>query len=101
MNFKCVIVCLVFFWDSVVVTVTCCGLDGLGIKSRWGEIFDTHPDWPWGPSSLQYKGYWLSFPGVKQPGPGVNQPPPSSAGVKEGVKLYLYSPSGPSQPVIG
>jgi len=36
-----------------------------------------------------------SFPGVKQPGRGVDHPPPSSAEVKERVKLYLYSPSGP------
>jgi len=34
-----------------------------------------------------------SFPGVKRPGRGVNHPPPPSAEVKEGVKLYLYSPS--------
>jgi hypothetical protein len=28
-------------------------------------------------------------------------PPPSSAEVKERVELYLYSPSGPSWPVLG
>jgi len=27
--------------------------------------------------------------------------PPSSAEVKERVELYLYSPSGPSWPVLG
>jgi len=43
----------------------------------------------------------LSFPGVKRPGHGVYHPPPSSADVKERVELYLYSPSGPSWPVIG
>jgi hypothetical protein len=42
-----------------------------------------------------------SFPGVKQPGRGVDPPPPSSAKVKERVELYLYSPSGPSWPVLG
>jgi len=42
-----------------------------------------------------------SFPGVKRPVPGVGHPPPSSAKVKERVELYLYSPSGPSWPVIG
>jgi len=41
------------------------------------------------------------FPGVKRPGRGVDQPPPSSAEVKERVELYLYSPSGPSWPVLG
>jgi hypothetical protein len=42
-----------------------------------------------------------SFPGVKRPGRGVDHPPPSSAEVKERVELYLYSPSGPSWPVLG
>jgi len=42
-----------------------------------------------------------SFPGVKRSGRGVDHPPPSSAEVKERVELYLYSPSGPSWPVIG
>jgi hypothetical protein len=37
-----------------------------------------------------------SFPGVKRPGRGVDHPPRSSAGPKERVELYLYSPSGPS-----
>jgi len=36
-----------------------------------------------------------SLQGVKRPGRGVD-PPPSSAGVKERVELYIYSPSGPS-----
>jgi hypothetical protein len=42
-----------------------------------------------------------SFPGVKRPGLGVDLPPPSSAEVKERVELNLYSPSGPSRPVVG
>jgi len=42
-----------------------------------------------------------SFLGVKRPGRGVDHPPPSSAEVKERVKLYLYSPYGPSRPVPG
>ena len=42
-----------------------------------------------------------SFPGVNRPGRGVDHPPPSSAEVKERVELYLYSPSGPSWPVLG
>jgi len=42
-----------------------------------------------------------SFPGVNWPGHGVDHPPPSSAEVKEGIELYLYSPSGPSWPVLG
>ena len=42
-----------------------------------------------------------SFPGVKRPGRGIDHPPPSSAKVKERVGLYLYSPSGPSWPILG
>ena len=41
-----------------------------------------------------------SFPGVKRWGRGVDHPPTSSAEVKE-RELYLFSPSGPSWPVLG
>ena len=36
-----------------------------------------------------------SFPGVKRPGRGADHPHPSSAEVKERVKLFPYSPSVP------
>jgi hypothetical protein len=39
--------------------------------------------------------------GVKRPGRGVNHPPTSSDEDKERVQLYLYSPFGPSWPVLG
>ena len=42
-----------------------------------------------------------SFPGVKLPVRGADHPPPSKCGGHERVGLYLYSPSGPSWPVIG
>jgi hypothetical protein len=42
-----------------------------------------------------------SFPVVKWAGRGVDDPHPSNAEVKERVDLYLYSPSGPSWPVLG
>jgi len=42
-----------------------------------------------------------SFLGVKQLGRSIDHPPPSSAEVKERVGLYLYSPFGPSWPVLG
>jgi len=41
-----------------------------------------------------------SFPAEKRPGLGVNHPRSSSVEVKERVELYLYSPSGPSWPVL-
>jgi len=41
------------------------------------------------------------FPGVKRPGRGVDHPPQSSAEVKERAVVYLYSPSGPSWPILG
>ena len=76
-------------------------LDGPGIESRWGEIFRTRRDRPWGPPSLLYSGYRVSFQGVKRTGRGVGHPSPSSAEVKERIELYLYDRSGPSWPVIG
>ena len=42
-----------------------------------------------------------SFPGVKRPGRGADHPPPSKCRSQERVRLYLYSPSGPSWPVMG
>jgi len=39
--------------------------------------------------------------GVKRSERGVDHPPPPSAGVKERVELYRYSPSGPSWPAMG
>jgi len=42
-----------------------------------------------------------SFPGVKRLGRGFDHPPSFSTEVKERVELYLYSPSGPSWPLIG
>jgi hypothetical protein len=72
-----------------------------GSNPGGGEIFRSRPDRPWGPPSLLYNGYRVSFPGVKRPGRGVDHPPSSSARVKERVELYLYSPSGPSWPVLG
>ena len=50
---------------SVVGIATGYGLDGPGFESRWGEIFRTCPDSPWGPPSLLYNGYRV-FPGSKE-----------------------------------
>jgi hypothetical protein len=70
-----------------------------GLNPGGGEIFRTHTDRPWGPPSQLYSGYWV-LPRVKWPGCGVDHPPPSSVEVKERVELYLYSPYGPSWPVL-
>ena len=80
---------------SVVGIVTGYGLDGPGIESRWGRIFRTCPDRPWGPPSLLYNGYWV-FPGGKErPGRDVDPSPPYSAVDHERLELYLYFPYGP------
>ena len=88
-------------WDSSVGIAARYGLDGPEIQSWKGEIFRTRLDWPWGPSSLLYNGYLVSFPGVKGPNHSVKNLPPSSAEVKESVELFLYYLSGPSWPVLG
>jgi len=65
------------------------------------EIFRNHPDRPCGPPSLLYDRYRVTFPGIKRPGRGVDHPQTCSTEVKEKVELYLFSPSGPSWPVLG
>jgi len=64
------------------------------------NIFCTHPDQPWGPPTLLYNGY-LVFPGSKEDRCGVDHTSLSSAKFKETAEVYLYSPSGPSWPVLG
>jgi len=66
-------------------------LDGpeteIPVGSRFSALVQNGP----GPHPASYTMGTVSFPGVKQPGRGVDHPPPSSAEVKEGVELYLYS----------
>jgi hypothetical protein len=85
---------------SAVGIATRYGLDGPGIESRWGRDFPhpsrpplrpTQPPTPWVPGLSR----------VKATGVCLWPPTPSSALVKERVELYLYSPSGPSWPVLG
>ena len=77
---------------SVVGIATAYGLDGPGIESRWGEIFRTCPDRPWGPPSLLYNGYPVFPWGKVRPGRDADPSSPSNAEVKNRVELYLYSP---------
>jgi hypothetical protein len=82
-----------------------CNLLWAGRSGNWipeeREIFHTCVDLPWGPPSLLYNGYQVSFPRVKQPRHGIDHPSPSSAKFKERVELYLHSPSGSSWPILG
>jgi hypothetical protein len=69
--------------DSSVGIATGYGLDGPVIESRWGEIFRTCPDRPWGPRSLLYNEYRV-FPGGKMRlGHAADHSPPSNASVME------------------
>jgi hypothetical protein len=88
--------------DNSVGIATHYGLGDPGLESRWGEIFRTPPDRPWGPRShlYTYNGYKISFLGVKRPGRGVDYLQSSSAEDNESVDVYLYSPSGPTWPVL-
>ena len=85
--------------DGVVVIANRYGLDCPGSNTGRREIFCTRPERLQGPPSLLYNGYRYCL-GVKRQGRGVDHPPPTSAEVKERVKLYIYSASGSSQPVL-
>ena len=87
--------------DRSVGIATRYGLDGPGIESRCGARFSAPFQTGPGAHQASYTMGTGSFPGVKRPGRVVNHSPPSSAEVKERVELYLYSPFGPSWPVIG
>ena len=78
-------------WDSSVGIAT----HGPGIESWWGVRFSAAVQTGPGAHQASYTMGTGSFPGIKRPGRGVKRPPPSSAEVKERVKLYLYFPSGP------
>ena len=87
--------------DSSVGIATSHGLDGPGIESRLGARFSAPFQTGPGAHSASYAMVTGSFPGVKRPGSGVDHPPPSSAQTEGRVELYIYSPSGPSWPVLG
>ena len=88
--------------NSSVGIATRYGQDGLGIESRWGggEFSSPVHTGPGAHPASYTMGTW-SFLGVKRPGRGADHPVPPKCRGHERVELYLYSPSGPSWPVIG
>jgi hypothetical protein len=76
-------------------------LDSLGIKSKWGVRYSTPVQTGPGAHTASYTMGTGSFPGVKQLGRGTDHPPLPSAEGKNRVRLYIYSPFGPSWPVLG
>jgi hypothetical protein len=87
--------------ESPFGTETHYGLGGLGIESWWRVRFSAPIQTGSGAYPASYIMGTGSFLGVKWLGRGVDLPPPSRAEVKERLKLYLYSPSGPLRPVLG
>ena len=77
------------------------GLDGPGIESRWGARFSAPVQTGSGAYPASCTVGTGSFPGVKRPGRGADHPSPPQRRGHERVELYLYSPSGPSWPVLG
>jgi len=70
------------------------------IESRWGVRFSAPIQTSPGAHPTSYTmGTW-SLPGVKRPRRGIDHPPQSIAEAKERVEVCLYSPSGPSWPVL-
>jgi len=86
--------------DSSVGVTTRYGLDGPGIESPYGARYSTPVQTGPGAHQASYAMGAGSFPGLKRPGRGVDHPTPYSAEVKERVDLHIYSPSGPSWPVL-
>ena len=75
--------------DSSVCVATRYRLDGLGIESRWDEIFRTCPGRPWGPPNLLYKGFRVS-PRIKRPGCSVDHPSVSSVEIKGSRSIPVH-----------
>jgi hypothetical protein len=76
------------------------GLYGPGIESQWGWCFP-HPSSPvLGPTQLPIQWAPVLFPEGKAAGTWRSPPTSSRTESKERVKLYFYSTSGPSWPVL-
>jgi hypothetical protein len=87
--------------DTAVGIATRYGLDGTGIVSRWGRNFlqPSRPDLV--PTLSSVQRVLSLFSGGKTAEAWRLPPIPSNPEVEERVKPYLYSPSGPSRPVLG
>jgi len=95
-NFKATFFMICVGHDSVVIIETHFGLNGPVIESQWGGRDFLN---------LSRQALWSNQPPVQWAqglflGRGINHPPPSRAGIKEGVELYLCSLSGSSEPVL-
>jgi hypothetical protein len=86
--------------DSSVGIATTLGAgrfgDQITVEARFSAPVQTGPL----AHSASYTRGPGSFSGVKWPGRGVDHPLPSGTEVEKRVELYLYSPSGPSWPVV-
>jgi hypothetical protein len=95
-----IIIIIIDLLKSAVGIATRYWLGSLGIHSRWGRDFP-HPSRP-ALRPTQPLIQWISgLSRGKAAGAWRWPPTPSSAEVKESVELYVYSPSGPSWPVVG
>jgi len=95
--------CNLSLWVNIPIVgiATRCGLDGLGVESRWVRDFP-HPSRPYAGTHPAFYTMGIgSFPRIKRPGRCVNHLPPSRPEVKERTELHIYSPSGPSWRVLG
>ena len=71
--------------------------NGILMGAKFSALVHTGPEAKQASSTFSTR----SFPGIKRLGRRVDYPPPSRIEVKEKVYLYLYFPSGPSNPVQG
>jgi len=67
------------------------------VGARYSATVQTSP----GAHPASHAMYTGSFPRLKRQEHGVDHPAPSSAEAKERVELHLFSPYGPSWPVVG
>jgi hypothetical protein len=80
---------------SLVGIATGYGLDGSGIKFRWGQEFSQLSRTAFVSNQLPVQWVPCLDGGKKRPGRDVDPTPTSSAVGHERVELYLYSPYGP------